>query len=257
MKRTKKLFVRTSLLILLILPVLAFGHLLILPQQTYSIFISYSSFQKIGNIYLSPQTAMHKRKEVVALVKAAKYREELFWGKMESDPSFIYCDDDKSFKKYANTRAPAITQMTEFGPYIVISKDGADPDIISHEWQHAEWLKRIGFLNWALKIPTWFDEGLAMLTDQRSYYSLDSLKEKTSGFKNLMNIQKIQKGRDLGTLTSEQTFLFFSTAKYEISQWYSKEKLAAFIHIINSGGSFEDAWLQKKGYQHQEIFFKL
>jgi len=245
MKRTKKLFVRTTLLIFLILPVLAFGHLLILPQQTYSLLIHFSSFQKEGKLYFSPQTAMTTRTEVSGLVIEARKRDELFWGKLESNPTFIYCDDTKSFEKYAHTGAPAVTHMTEFGSYIVISRDGEDVDVISHEWQHAELLKRIGFLNWALKIPSWFDEGLAMQTDQRPYYSIDSLKEKTNGFQNLMNIKNIRKGRDLGMLTKEQILLFFSTAKYELKQWNPEKRLSTFISIINDGGSFEEAWSQK------------
>ena len=80
MKRTKKLFVRAALSIFLILPVLAFGRLLILPQPSHRLIMGFSSFRKMEKIHNSPNTVMPNRNEIFALLNKTRGREELFWG---------------------------------------------------------------------------------------------------------------------------------------------------------------------------------
>ncbi len=53
-----------------------------------------------------------------------------------------------------------------------------DINILSHEISHTVLYRKIGWYRLHFKIPTWFDEGLAMQVDDRDYYSIDTLLNK-------------------------------------------------------------------------------
>jgi hypothetical protein len=242
MTKLKKVIRRIVLVFLIVIPVSAFAHFLIFPQQTRSILIDYSGFKKEGRLYFSSKTPQHKIDTVKRLIELASNRVAEFWGQKTGNPKFIYCETEEDFKKYGSPfLVPALTHI-KLGSYIVISNEGIDLDIIAHEISHAEFYARIGFYNWTFKIPTWFDEGLAMQNDHRNYYSEDTLKVKSNNYKNLPDVKKLTSGKQFNEVGShEQIMLNYMTAKHEVSTWYTKEKLDKLIKDINSGKSFEKA----------------
>ena len=70
---------------------------------------------------------------------------------------------------------------TNFAPglpaILVMGPDGANVDVIAHEWAHAELAERVGVLVRTYRIPTWLDEGLAMQVDYREGYAQPALRE--------------------------------------------------------------------------------
>lgn len=63
------------------------------------------------------------------------------------------------------------TASARFAPLlptlIVIGPEGQNVDVIAHEIAHAEIRARVGLVVRELRLPTWFDEGLAMQVDRR------------------------------------------------------------------------------------------
>ncbi len=243
MTNFKKIVTRTFLVFLIIIPIAAFAHFIIFPQQTRSILIDYSDFKKEGRLYFNNNTPQNKVDTIKLLMHLASIRVAKFWGQKICNPKYIYCESDEDFKKFGSPYSvPALTHV-KFGSYIVISNQGIDLDIIAHEISHAEFYERIGFYNWSFKIPRWFDEGLAMQNDNRSYYSEETLKLKSNNYKNLPDVQKLKSGKQFNEEGSlEQIMLNFMTAKHEVKKWYTKERLDKLINGLNSGKSFEDAY---------------
>jgi hypothetical protein len=238
----KKIIIRAFLIILITIPVAAFAHFIFFPQQTRSILIDYSSFKKEGSLYFNAHTPKDKKDTVQSLIQSASGRVATFWVQKTCTPKYIYCDTEADFKKFGSSfPVPALTHV-KFDAYIIISNEGADLDIIAHEISHAEFYNRIGFYNWTFKIPTWFDEGLAMQNDYRDYYSEDTLKLKTGNFKNLPDVKQLKNGRQFHEGSNEQIKLNYMAAKHEVKNWYSKEKLEQLITDLNSGKSFEEAF---------------
>jgi hypothetical protein len=238
----KKITIRAFLILLITIPVAAFAHFIFFPQQTRSILIDYSSFKKEGSLYFNATTPKNKTDAIQSLIQSASGRVAAFWGQKTCAPKYIYCDTETDFKKFGSpSPVPALTHV-KFDAYIVISSEGADLDIIAHEIAHAELYNRIGFYNWTFKIPTWFDEGLAMQNDYRNYYSEDTLKLKTNNFKNLPDVKQLKTGKQFHEGTNDQIKLNYMAAKHEVKNWYSKEKLEQLITDLNSGKSFEEAF---------------
>ena len=244
MTKLSKIIIRTFLVFIILIPIAAFAHFIIFPQETRSILIDYSDFKKEGHIYFNASTQNNKIDSLKSLINQATIRIGNFWGQKTSNPKFIYCDNYDDFKKYCyNPSLPAVT-YSKLGAVIVLSADAMDLDIIAHEFSHAEFYNRIGFYNWTFKIPTWFDEGLAMQNDYRDYYSDDTLKVKSDNFKNLPDIKNFKSGGQFLAGSHDQIMLHYMTAKHEIKNWYTKPKLDKFIKDLNSGKSFEEAFGQ-------------
>lgn len=244
MTKLKKIIIRTGLVLIIVIPIAALAHFIIFPQETKSILIDYSNFKKDGPVYFNVLTPQNKIDSLKSLITQASIRINNFWGQNASNPKFIYCDNYEDFKKYCyNPAVPAVT-YAKLGAVIVLSADALDLDIIAHEFSHAELYNRIGFYNWTFKIPTWFDEGLAMQNDDRDYYSDDTLKAKSDNFKNLPAIKNFKSGGQFLAGSHDQIMLNYLTAKHEIKNWYTKEKLEKFINDINSGKTFEEAFGQ-------------
>jgi hypothetical protein len=242
MSNLKKIIIRAFLIFLITIPVAAFAHFIFFPQQTRSILIDYSSFKKEGSLYFNANTPQNKSDTIQSLIQSASGRVADFWAQKTCTPKYIYCEAEADFKKFGSPYPlPALTHV-KFDTYIVISNEGADLDIIAHEIAHAEFYNRIGFYNWTFKIPTWFDEGLAMQNDYRNYNSEDTLKLKTDNFKNLPDVKQLKTGKQFHEGNNEQIKLNYMAAKHEVKNWYSKEKLEQLIKDLISGKSFEEAF---------------
>jgi len=243
MIKFKKILKRIFLVLLIVIPVSAIAHFFLFPQQTRSILIGFSDFKKEGRLYFNSNTAKNKIDSIQTLINLASQRVAAFWGQKTCDPVYIYCNTESDFKKYGTSfSAPALTHI-KLGAHIVISSQGIDLDIIAHEMAHAELYERIGFYNWTFKIPTWFDEGLAMQNDYRDYYSEDTLKARSDNYRNMPDVKKLVSGKQFHEAgTHEQLMLNYMAAKHEVKLWYSREKLDKLIKDINAGKSFDEAF---------------
>ena len=240
MTKLKKFILRFLLVFIIIIPIAAFAHFIIFPQQTRCILIGYSNFTKEERLYFNPATPPYKIDTLSSIIKQASLRISSFWGEKKSDPKFIYCYNEDDYKKYGSEGPAPATTHFKLGSYIVISHNGVDLDIVSHEMSHAEFNERAGFYNITFKVPIWFNEGLAMQNDYRNYYSEDTLKARSGNYKQLPDLFKI--GTHFYDGPPEQVMLNFMTARYVVKRWYTKEKLGSFINCINSGKSFEQAF---------------
>lgn len=241
MAKFKKVLLRCLLIFIILIPVAAFAHFIIFPQETRTILIGFSDFKKDGCLYYNVNTPIKKVDTLKSLITAASIRVADFWGAQKANPKFIYCDTDDDFKKYGNDRKDPATTQYKMGPYVIISNEGLDLDIIAHELSHAELYARTGFFKVMFKIPRWFDEGLAMQNDYRNYYSEDTLKVRSDNFRNLPDVTKFNSGGAFYEGSPAQVKLNYLMAKHVVKNWYSKEKLAVLIARLNSGKTFVEA----------------
>jgi hypothetical protein len=244
MKKLKEIIYNTLLALLVVIPVLLIAQYYLFPQESKCILIDYSDFKKDGRLYYDTAASSKSIDSLKFIIDSASKRVANFWGEKKSDPTFIYCVSDSEFKKYGDNNLDPATTHYKFGNYIVINKDGIDLNIIAHEMSHAEFKERIGYFNEVSKIPTWFDEGLAMQNDYRNYYSADSLRAVSDDLKNLPNLDSLQTVKEFWSGTQSRVRLNYMTAKYDVKQWYTKPKADSLIAALNSGKSFKEAYGQ-------------
>jgi len=237
----KRILFKIFLILLVFIPLAAFAHSLVFPHETRAILIDFSDFKKDGRLYYHPDTPQEKIDSLHSLIALGAERVEGLYGEKTCHPKFIYCEREEDFLKYSMSSAiPALAHL-KLGSYIVLGKEGIDLDIISHEISHAELYERLGFFK-RMAVPAWFDEGLAMQIDLRSYYSEQNLKIKTQDFQNIPDVKMMNDLRSFQSGTREDIMIHYMAAKYEVGKWYTQEKLLQLIHDIKNGSSFNDAF---------------
>ena len=229
------------LLLALLLPagaVIAYGILFPKLSNCYTIAWS-GDFKRTGDLFYPAALPEAELARLQQLLAAAEARNVAFWGAVASKPRIIYCDSDAVFGRYGSEHAPATTWIGPFGSVIVLAPGGLDPDIVSHERCHTEFAARLGWYRRETKIPTWFDEGLAMQLDYREAYvdpAIAALPDKPALLRPLTGPAEFWQGGD--SLVRHHYLL----AKYAVRDWMAGqdvEKVNRLIGAVRGGASFE------------------
>jgi len=197
-------------------------------------------------IYVDKSMPAEQRQSLLAIYYKSQKRIEAFFGTRRAKPYLIVGNTDFVIKNYGNQNAQTgLTHLSFLASYIVLDSMGLNIDVISHELCHAELKKRVGWYAREFKIPTWFDEGLAMLVDKRFPewevdWEMMTDKGKTApSLETLANAKQFFEGKN--------TYIHYITAQKEVDKWYKKseqEGLLEFINSVNEGASFEKAFSQ-------------
>jgi hypothetical protein len=240
----KKLLKRTLIITLVLLPLMTFAHFMVFPQETHCIFISLSNFEHKQNVYYSATTNTEQVEKFFQLKKVAENKVKSFWKENALlDYTLIYCNSEKEYNKYGTPNTPATTQR-KLGAYVVLSNDGLDEQIIAHEITHTILYNNIGWYKAIYKIPTWFEEGLAMQVDNREKYAIDNLQAKINNGLALPDVSTISTGALFYTGDDDAITLHYLIAKYIMYGWLQTHSLKKFIDAMKHGVDFKNAYEQ-------------
>ena len=237
----KKLVLKCSLLLVGLLLIVGMVHAFAFPQLTRCVLIDFYDFEKEGALYYRKETPPDQLMKLKHYISIAESRVDSFWRERTSYPKYIYCHSEEDYLKFGVPfLSPAAANM-RIHTYVIVHSSGVDSNILSHELSHTELFHRLGTFN-RLKIPTWFDEGLAMQVDHRDYYSIDTLAQKSNHFRQLPDVKSMKTYSDFGKGSRAEIMLNYMTSKYVVQRWYSNEKLMTLIEQVNNGSSFEEAF---------------
>ncbi len=230
-----------------------------------------------ANIYVNPKMNEEERENIILLYQKSRLRIDSLFGSTTSKPFILAGNTNEVMHLFGNSNsknqgkikvpktATGMTHLTPFGSYIILSPNGTNIDVLSHELCHAELLERIGWQTRRQKVPIWFDEGLAMLVDKRfEYWTVlqkdwktltDSETLKNNGFNNstpsdslnfsTLSLQNLQ--------TTEQFFtqdaqLHYFLAQQEVSRWYNEKGQKGLLELIDNlkESDFEESYKLEK-----------
>lgn len=230
-----------------------------------------------ANIYVNPKMNEEERENIILLYQKSRLRIDSLFGSTTSKPFILAGNTNEVMHLFGNSNsknqgkikvpktATGMTYLTPFGSYIILSPNGTNINVLSHELCHAELLERIGWQTRRQKVPIWFDEGLAMLVDKRfEYWTVlqkdwktltDSETLKNNGFNNstpsdslnfsTLSLQNLQ--------TTEQFFtqdaqLHYFLAQQEVSRWYNEKGQKGLLELIDNlkESDFEESYKLEK-----------
>ena len=125
------------------------------------------------SIFSSPSINSIQSDELLSNINLAKSRINNTFGNMTSSPKVIITATESEAVSFGSN-SYGTAHVSVLGQCIVLGPEGQNIDVIAHEYMHAEVHHRVGWLNYLLKVPTWFMEGLATLVDFRKPYLLVS-----------------------------------------------------------------------------------
>jgi hypothetical protein len=235
---------------------MALGYFFLFPQVIRCYAIDFSDFTKHPNrIYTSQGTSETQKKALFALLSDSDKRISRFWGSKQSKPAVIFCHSERVYQEYGSrSGSPANFFGTPVGAYVIISPNGLNADVISHEMGHAELTQRVGWLTMTIQVPQWFNEGLALMLDYRfpdgginnSYKQYRrKWKEATYGgqyelpLEELTEVDKFFKG------DSYSQYLAYLRSGLEVSRWLEKADqrgLLLLVEKVEKGEKFDAAY---------------
>lgn len=165
---------------------------------------------------------------------AAKKRLSQFFDTVYADPVFLAGDSENFMQTYgAPLNSPGMNHITPIGSYIVLGPKGLNQDVISHELVHAELVYRVGWWNREMEIPTWFDEGLALMLDYR-YKNSDAMWDfLTQKGEEAPSLKELEKMKDFIRITQKSPYLSYVTSMREVSRWWNVVGLIGFSEFTN------------------------
>ncbi len=215
-----------------------YGYIMTVPYR--------SAFTEIADhVYINKDNARN-RQEILELIKQAEERDRSFWGDLRysGETFFIICDDEKLIKKIGEDHATVTISFPSEKHYICISDEYLELDILAHEINHAELRARLSSKAQA-KIPTWFDEGLALQNDYREIYSEAQWMSQTYNGKNVVALEDMDTPSEFYAGEVEDRRFRYLNAKHELNVWlavHGREGLLELIEKLNDGEDFDTAY---------------
>jgi hypothetical protein len=120
--------------------------------------------ETLANVFIAKDT--HDTVKDLSYLKDAAKRVSDTFGETIATPTLILTAD----KSASSTFFASETAASHFSPFsncLVIGPKGQNIDVVAHELVHAEIYARLGWLTQVLKMPRWFEEGVALTVDLR------------------------------------------------------------------------------------------
>ena len=215
-----------------------YGYLMTIPYR--------SAFTEIADhVYINRNHA-RDHQEILSLIGQAEGRVREFFGdlRFQDETTIIICDDEELTRKIGEDHATITISFPSEKHYICISDEYLDPDILAHEITHAELRARLTAQALG-KIPTWFDEGLALQNDYRERYSEEQWKAQTDNGKNTIALEDMDTPAEFYAGEAEDRRFRYLNAKHELDAWmaaHEQHGLLELIEKLNDGEAFYTAY---------------
>lgn len=204
--------------------------------------ISNSNFIEIEkNIFFDPAIPTDRYKAILSNRMQAKERVAGLFGSFKADPVLIVCNDSTTGKKYGMKNKTGITQKTIIGSYIVLGKDGINADVIAHELTHSELAQRLGGTK-GLKVPVWFDDGLATQVDNRPQYSESEWLRRTENGTKLVRMHELDSPKQFYVSDLDTRIFHYTLAKHELGRWLAIVHQDGLLQLIDDVNKGEDLY---------------
>ena len=248
MKAKRKKVILNVILSLILLIVAAAVWFLEFNPTGYRMSVSHrASFEKISdNVYVNRNYA-GSRDEIIYLIDEAKLRAADFYGSLTcpNHTVIIICDDEKLLAKLVGDHdTHHITLFPVKRSYVSVSTEYLTVDVLAHELTHAELYERLSGKAFR-RVPTWFNEGIALQNDYREQYGPEAWAEQTDNGKSIVAHEDMDTAAEFYSGTKEDRRFRYLNAKHDVVEWLEKHGLQGFMALIdrlNGGEDFSAAY---------------
>lgn len=209
-------------------------------------------------VYVNKEMSIAHREQFSEVVAEARRKITDFYGGTISQPEILACSTEECFAAIGGGKPRGVNLSKS---KLIISPRGLTVPILTHEWSHAELRTRMDARFAGVfgipSIPTWFDEGLAVVVSEEPAHSekvwelIVAEKKATPDLGELETLKGWNEAvgkfgdADCASGVPGKTFVVYATAGHEVRNWYrrvGREGLLNLIERIKSGERFERAY---------------
>jgi len=204
-----------------------------------------------SRVFVDKEMPPAQRKRALELVAESEQRLVRYYGNVASTPKLFFCSTETCFRSFGGSTNRAKT----FGDYgSLFSPRGLSVPILSHERSHSELYSRTGGFLTMRRVPSWFDEGLAVAVSEEPTHAesvceearkdgvpLPSLAELDSKSQWLEAVRKYRNPE----LNPKNLAIVYATAGCEVRSWLRRvggPGFRSFIEQMRSGTEFSVAY---------------
>jgi hypothetical protein len=249
MKAKKKKAMLSVIFSLILLIVAAMVWFFEFNPTGYRMSVSHrASFEKISDNVCVNRNNAGSRDEITHLIGEAKSRVAVFFESLtcRDHTVIIICDDDKLLAKLGGDHDTHhfSTLFPVKRSYVSVSTEYLTVDVLAHELTHAELYERLSGKAFR-RVPTWFNEGIALQNDYREQYGPEAWAEQTDNGKNIVAHEDMDTAAEFYSGTKEDRRFRYLNAKHDVTEWLEKHGLQGFMALIdrlNGGEAFSAAY---------------
>jgi len=195
------------------------------------------------HVYVSQETPLVFQSEVLSLINYSQQSLQNFWKMSIEVPTVVYCHSEEDYQSLGAENTLALCRL---GTYLVISPNGLDHEILTHEMCHAVIFDLIeqNYFQYYTKLPSWLDEGIALQFNTTGDYINEELKR----YKQLSigELKYLDRPHHFYTKNHHITLENYIKAQMEIAQFLQQNDINELKKLLKSMNP------KKKFYQTYE-----
>ena len=203
----------------------------LLPVLNYS--------QLTSNVYIADEISVTQAQGLNEYLDAAYARITQVYGKPRSTPRFVITNSIEHAANWGANDTASMHRMP-WRSCIVIGPNGQNPDVMAHEWLHAEIQHRVGFLRFLQQIPVWFDEGAALTLDYRAPFMPEHIDSTTA---DIAAVKQLTTGR---AFFSHNTRQHYQAARLAVVPLIEPAQFFHNLQRVGAGESFDSVFLHSE-----------
>ena len=210
-------------------------------------------------LYVEAGMSLQQRTELLVAMAWAEAAIQRAYGAVRSTPIVNACASEACYERFGGMGG---SRAKVYGNRILISPRALDGHFIAHEWSHAEMQKRLS-LSGYLRLPSWFDEGVAVAISETPEHSeahwqyLVSHNVPRPGRTELMSLHSLSQWLDAvhryGEDQNRQRIArgeprvapLYAAAGHELRPWLATAGTSGLLRVIealNAGDDFATAY---------------
>jgi len=209
-----------------------------LPGPAACLLVGAMDLHRLPDGSLTDSSVPEDQQRFSQLVVAARERVESKFGPVESKAVLVFFSSPKGLGPF-RLNSYGSTQFLGGRACVMIGPNGQSVDVVAHEFTHGEIHHRVGWLKRWLRLPAWFDEGVAMQVDYRSRYELPA-----EAIPNAAGVRELNTFSEFFSGDEETVVSNYARAKYVVASWLTRvgeKSLYQRLERMKRGESFEKA----------------
>lgn len=205
-------------------------------------------------LFVNKEMPVLQRAEFLRAVAETKIKITNFYGGIISDPQILACSTEECFAGIGGRQQRGLHLGKS---KILLSPRGLTIPILTHEWSHAELCTRMDARMDGVfgipSIPTWFDEGLAVVVSEEPAHSekvweqIAAGKMTTPKLEDLVSLNQWNRAAkkfgdvDYSTGVPGKICVVYATAGHEVRKWHQcvgRHGLLKLIERVKAGEAF-------------------
>jgi hypothetical protein len=194
-------------------------------------------------VYAARDLPLEERRRALAALHAARSRIAGTYGVPVARPTTIIAANDRDAARFGLVDdVPGTAFISPLRTEVVLNLAHFSIDVTAHELVHAEVAHRLGFWTRTVKLPVWFDEGVAIQLDRRAPYLVDCGvvgEQRIREVRQLRTVRRFWHG-DTGQIV--RNYQAAKCAAAEVLERHPPHTLYASLTRLTQGARFDDVF---------------